>query len=278
MASKLKHKNKIEVKYIENPADPAMSISDISTDYYRISFIVTGNVLIAASDRTMVAQNGNVSLFNIGQKYQITPASVIPYNRYVVEFSPTVIQPMMTQIGKDTFENLISGVCYEITTICQKKVKNLFEEMLWEYEHYDDNSEFIITGMIENLILLVLKNGTTVETGFSSVMSSDDPITQKILTYIQLNYSKNPSIEKAAEYAGIHKTYLSTRFKNATGFTFMTFVKNYRFNIAKHMLISTDKSLDEISKELGFCSTISFCNHFRQMADCTPREYRKKHL
>lgn len=47
-------------------------------------------------------------------------------------------------------------------------------------------------------------------------------------------------------------------------------------DLAKSLIISTDKTVSQIAYELGFQYSQHFNRLFKKNAGCTPREYRKQ--
>lgn len=55
-------------------------------------------------------------------------------------------------------------------------------------------------------------------------------------------------------------------------------IKECRLHIAKDLLLTTKKTIDEIVFESGFSNKVTFFKVFREKYECTPKEYRMKHL
>jgi transcriptional regulator GlxA family with amidase domain len=63
-------------------------------------------------------------------------------------------------------------------------------------------------------------------------------------------------------------------FKQVTGQTFGVYLKRFRIGKAQELLITTGKTLSEISYETGFCDQSHFGDVFRQVTGTTPLVYR----
>jgi len=55
-------------------------------------------------------------------------------------------------------------------------------------------------------------------------------------------------------------------------------IKECRLHIAKDLLLTTKKTIDEIVFESGFSNKVTFFKSFREKYECTPKEFRMKHL
>lgn len=55
-------------------------------------------------------------------------------------------------------------------------------------------------------------------------------------------------------------------------------IKECRLHIAKDLLLTTKKTIDEIVFDSGFSNKVTFFKVFRERYECTPKEFRMKHL
>lgn len=55
-------------------------------------------------------------------------------------------------------------------------------------------------------------------------------------------------------------------------------IKKCRLHIAKDLLLTTKKTIDEIVFDSGFSNKVTFFKVFREKYECTPKEFRQKHL
>lgn len=75
---------------------------------------------------------------------------------------------------------------------------------------------------------------------------------------------------------GYSEYYLSKRFNREMGIRVVDFIKDERINLAKIWLVTTSKSVDEISETLQFNSRNYFGKVFCEKVGMTPSAYRKQ--
>ncbi len=97
-----------------------------------------------------------------------------------------------------------------------------------------------------------------------------------VLHMIQHHYSEKITIEQAAEKAGFSCSHFMHYFKEVMHCTFVTYLNNYRLNIATELLVSSDSSILEIAESTGFANLSYFNRQFLKKYQVTPREYRKR--
>lgn len=77
-------------------------------------------------------------------------------------------------------------------------------------------------------------------------------------------------------HVGLTPGYLSTAFKRETGKTLSEYIKIERIHFAMSLLTQTDLPISVISGQVGYESVAYFSAVFRQQADCSPSEFRKR--
>lgn len=97
------------------------------------------------------------------------------------------------------------------------------------------------------------------------------------MKYIQDNYNRDIAINELAERFVISPNYFSTIFKRETGLTTVNYIKELRLNKACEYLVNTNKSIVDISKEVGYEDSQYFFRVFKKATGLTPLEYRRKH-
>ena len=95
----------------------------------------------------------------------------------------------------------------------------------------------------------------------------------RALCYIDKNYKNNILLEQVAEALCISPFYLSRILKKYTGKNFTDILSEKRVEEAKKLLME-NKSMKEITFEVGFNSQNYFAKIFRKYENCTPTEYR----
>ena len=93
--------------------------------------------------------------------------------------------------------------------------------------------------------------------------------------YISKHYATAISLEEVSSVAGFNATYFSTLFKKETGMNFLEYVTSVRIGAAKKLLGDSQRSIMEISHEVGYNDFKHFTKQFKKMTNLSPSEYRK---
>ncbi len=98
---------------------------------------------------------------------------------------------------------------------------------------------------------------------------------EKTIAYVEQNYQRKLSLEEVALALNFAPSYFARFFKRFTNTTFLSYLNTYRINKAQWALINENKSITEISDEVGFGSVKTFNRLFKSTTGMSPSEYRK---
>ncbi|MGM9649791.1 MAG: response regulator [Butyricicoccaceae bacterium] len=103
------------------------------------------------------------------------------------------------------------------------------------------------------------------------------PAIRQAVVYIQEHFSEQIGLGHAARHVGLTPPYLSTLFKQEMGVGFSEYLLSLRLNWVCEHLISTTKTIKQISQEAGFVNYQYFCKMFKKHLGVSPAVYRKNH-
>ncbi len=99
---------------------------------------------------------------------------------------------------------------------------------------------------------------------------------QFVEEYIIKNYNKKIHLKDLSEIAHVSGSYLSMLFKKKTGKSFTKYLMDYRMDMAREMMRTSDKQMKEISSLVGYDDYSQFEKLFKKENHMTPLDYRKK--
>lgn len=103
---------------------------------------------------------------------------------------------------------------------------------------------------------------------------TDSFIVNKMLQYLHLNIENYTTVEALAENLNISKGYASECFKRHMGLTIMQYSKQIKIERGKLLLLTTSKSILELSILLGFYDQSHFARTFKEITGMSPSQYR----
>ena len=99
------------------------------------------------------------------------------------------------------------------------------------------------------------------------------PLVRKALSFIENGYASKISQKELAENLGISQEYLCYLFNKDVGETFSHFLKNYRIEVAKGLLLNGGVPKEEVPYSVGFSDPKYFNKVFREVVGCGTTEY-----
>lgn len=99
-------------------------------------------------------------------------------------------------------------------------------------------------------------------------------ITEALLKLVDNNYAEPNLLTRATSELNYTASYISAIFKKDFGITFTDYLMQYRINIAKQLLRTTDMSITDISASVGYSDVKFFRELFKKHTNMTPRQYK----
>jgi transcriptional regulator GlxA family with amidase domain len=98
----------------------------------------------------------------------------------------------------------------------------------------------------------------------------------KAQDWLEAHLSGPIRIKEAAQAAHLGERTLLRRFRKATGDTPLDYVQRLRIELAKRLLETTPRTVDDISQEVGYADPTSFRRLFKAKTGLTPDGYRRR--
>jgi two-component system response regulator YesN len=100
----------------------------------------------------------------------------------------------------------------------------------------------------------------------------------RMINYIEQNYEKDLSLDDLSAVTDLHPNYISYLFKKEIGTSFVHFLRQYRIEKAKELLIKhRNLPVQVVGHQVGYENPQHFMKVFKKVAGCTPGSYREKH-
>ena len=149
--------------------------------------------------------------------------------------------------------------------------KNMAREWDGEKTGYDICIRAHILELFMHIIRLWDKGNSEL---IKKSMSNDiNVLLQSAITFIENNFS-DVDRDKCAHAIGVSPSYLSKLFTAELKISFSEYVNMIKLKEAEKLLLTTDKSVTEISLASGFSSTAYFISLFKAKHGLTPLKYR----
>ena len=95
------------------------------------------------------------------------------------------------------------------------------------------------------------------------------------VAYIRDHPRENVSMKGMADLCHLSPSYFSRLFNRETGETFVSYVNRQKIRLAKEELRGTNKSINQISSDVGYLNVSNFIAVFKRLEGVTPSVYRQ---
>ncbi|MBV9252398.1 MAG: helix-turn-helix domain-containing protein [Acetobacteraceae bacterium] len=103
----------------------------------------------------------------------------------------------------------------------------------------------------------------------------DGSTLQPLLRWLEEHADRDLSLDAIADQVGISTRTLSRRFREQTGTTPLRWLHRVRVQRAQCLLETTSYSVEEIAAQVGFGSSTTFREVFRDLLSTSPQAYRR---
>jgi transcriptional regulator GlxA family with amidase domain len=104
----------------------------------------------------------------------------------------------------------------------------------------------------------------------------DDALVRDCQAWLADHYSEPHPVACMIEHSGLAPRTFARRFSSATGYTPIDYVRSLRVEVAKQSLETTNDTVDEIGRDVGYDDPAAFRRLFKRKAGLTPSTYRRK--
>ena len=97
---------------------------------------------------------------------------------------------------------------------------------------------------------------------------------EKIIVHLYKHFRENPRLDDIAHLVEMNPSYISRKFKEKFGISYMEFLTRLKLNYAKNLLVVSNYSVTDICYDSGFNSISNFMDAFKKYTGLTPAQYR----
>lgn len=266
----------IENNKVEKPVSmPHHHLHDVFEMYY----LKKGQRYYFIKDKTHYVQAGDLILINPYEFHCTMNVDNHSYERVLIHFQKSYLTDILKSIPDIDVYAPFRGGCRIIrfSPHEQSKVEFLLSFMQAEFEAENAHRETHLKMLLLQLLLLILRCPNCLH---ESPVTKNHPQHQTILdaiTYITSHYSEDLNLHFISKKFHFSACYFSRIFKQATGMLYTEYLNKIRINEAQKLLIKTNKNITEVAGEVGFNSLTNFGRVFKQIAGCSPKQYKSRH-
>ena len=193
---------------------------------------------------------------------------------------------LVLSIGKEQFERNVNAITHgdkiELVPGFNLKDDQLMYLLLGLLTVAEDHSyaDTLISDLMVNALCIRLAKHYSASKLSPAPQRGGLPLARlkKVLEFVDANLDRNISLSALAEAANMNLYYFATLFRKSMRMSPHQYVLNRRVERAKRLLRDRNRSVLEVSLQVGFDHPNNFARAFRRMAGISPSEFRRECL
>ena len=250
---------------------PLHSFGPFIRNHYLFHYVISGRGHMDAT-----AADGSTKRYDIeaGQGFLISPGQINTYFadqthpwKYVwLEFDGLRAADYLHEAGLSAAQPIYRPSDPE-------QAKQLQEIMLYIADHSRDSMLRLIGNLCLFLDALILSSSTR---RASHETQLRDFYVQEAISYMELNYGRELTVQEIAASCRLNRSYFSKLFKETKGCSPQEFLIRLRLSKAPDLLRSTAMPIHEISAACGYPNQLNFSKAFKRNYGVSPRAWRSQ--
>ncbi len=240
-----------------------------------ILLVLEGEVNIGVGDKEYTLNENDLILINRNQVHNISRTKS-DNTLLALQIDPSMFSNYCPEFSKMIFN------CKSFIYDLQEQnafdiIRHYMAKVVWEYNKKKQGYQLIIASQVYLLAAHLVNNFASGIVGEEEKEINDKNLArlQRILIHINENLENKITLKDIAETEHLSYYYLSRLIKENLGMSFQDYLNILRLNKAVRLLLSSNKTITEISYESGFANTKLFNKLFKETFYCSPSEYKK---
>jgi AraC-like DNA-binding protein/mannose-6-phosphate isomerase-like protein (cupin superfamily) len=253
-------------------------------DYFEILYLQSGEVVYEVQGRRLPMKQGDLFVVGSTQLHRMSSFVRTPVKAAVLYFLPEFIRG--TEKTGDDIEYLMPFLVQDdgfphvipAQTGIPAQAFDLMTRAAAELPTKSYRGRLSVKTYLKMILVLLVNH-------YSAFRGSEDIYIRKqrdferlapLFEFIDRSFGELITVEQAALVVRMSKSNFMRFFKQVTGQPFVAYLNHFRIAKAEVLLTTTDKSIAEVSQEVGFCDQSYFGLVFRSVMGVAPRDYKGK--
>lgn len=147
-----------------------------------------------------------------------------------------------------------------------------------EFRRDEPGSDSIVHALLDVVFTYALREIASqrgdAQAGWSHAVR-DAPI-RRTLTLMHQNFAHPWTLDELAQHAGLSRTALAERFRQAMGDTPLNHLRTLRMQRAMKLLADSERHLEAVASEVGYQDAFSFSKVFKRTVGVSPKAFRQR--
>lgn len=272
------HREKFLIKTWKEQKDVSMH----DHTFLELTYIAQGTVEHTLDGQTSTLYAGDYFIVDYGSRHAYRALNNEGFDNIDCLFLPELLDPILkgTKSLRTILEHyllhfnmqaLVQNPAHMVFHDDTGRIRELIHFMQIEAESREAGyAEMIRCYLVEILLLTMrrLEDAPAAATGQS--------ISAFLTAYVAEHYMEQLTLQMLADRLNYSLPYVSKRFKEDMGISFVHYLQNYRVMQGCRLLASSRRTLSEITEMVGYQDVKFFSQLIRRMTGLSPSDFRRK--
>jgi len=252
-----------------------------SHNYVHVCYVLAGSMTFSLGERTETLGPGSCVI-------------VLPYvnhclNTFSSEDTPITVMlsfqdSFLTDYGYEFFSHAKELARFEgnklpdfhkFTSEEKQQTDFLMRQIIAEFSNHFDMSFEQLAKHLADFLHILCTEPCVVDTKKAELIQEHAIAISSSIKYMALHYGEKISTSDLCRIAAMSQCAYTRKFKALTGMSPITFLTRVRASEARMLLITTNMSMSEIAKKVGFYDKSRFIHAFKTVFGTSPMELKK---
>lgn len=250
----------------------------------RLFYIISGSGRIIINDTSYNLLEDTIILFREATQYKWEGENIELYSlNFDYNSNYSNISQSFEPLLANTFNDASAFDCGYIEDFPQlnhpivihnaASLKNCIKNIITEHKRSDNYSQYFVPILTQELIFNILRIYENRYFNKGNNTSSTRKV-KEIINYIYAHYSEEITNQTIAQKFNFSPSHLGRIFKKCTNHSIHNFILQHRIQIAKELLATTELSIGEISRRVGYNYIYHFSKIFKKTTGLSPSQYK----
>lgn len=244
-------------------------------------YISAGSFIVYADDVRYDVSAGDMVFFRSNTIHKVIAKNEPINEYYILKIHPSLIFSVAQNDMAPAYLIELSVNRADSRCIFRKEelestdIPRLFVSVAYEMREKSSCHDIAVRAYAAEVLLFVLRHVKKREELLREG-SGNIRCIYEVISYINKNYSEDITAQGCSVMANMSYSNFSRTFSSVIGRSFKDYLNGVRIDRAEKMLLTTDKSVTEISTECGYNSVSYFIMSFKKKNGVTPLECRRR--
>ena len=254
-----------------------------SHEFLELTYITRGTAEHCLDGQTATVREGDYFIVDYGSRHSYRSTDSQGFDNIDCLFLPELLDPVLK--GTKSLRSLLGHYLLHFNqrALVQNPVRMVFHDsdgrvgeligrmQKEQMERAAGYTEFLRCYLVE-ILLLTLRRMED-----SSAAAMGDDVSSCLVEYIREHYMEQITLGSLAKRLNYSLPYISKRFREDIGVSFVSYLQSYRVMEGCRLLASTNRTLADIAGMVGYRDVKFFATMVKRHTGFTPREFRRRH-